>query len=137
VTIENEVVGEIGTGLVVLLGITHDDSERDVDYLIQKIICLRIFEDTLGQMNLSLTDTGGELLIVSQFTLFGDARRGRRPSFINAAPPELAHPLYDSFVDKARQSVERVSTGGFGRMMSVELVNDGPVTILLDSRKEF
>lgn len=137
VTIENETVGEIGSGLVVLLGVTHDDVDRDVDYLVEKITSLRIFEDESGHMNLSLADTGGALLIVSQFTLFGDSRRGRRPSFIGAAPPELARALYDKFVDLARKSVGHVATGNFGRMMKVELVNDGPVTILLDSRKLF
>lgn len=137
VTIEDENVGEIGPGLVVLLGVTHDDVERDVDYLVGRIISLRIFEDEAGHMNLSLADTGGALLIVSQFTLFGDSRRGRRPSFIDAAPPEIARSLYDKFVEVARKSVSHVATGKFGSMMKVELVNDGPVTILLDSRKLF
>lgn len=137
VTIEGEIVGEIGAGLVVFLGVTHDDMEHDVDYLIEKITSLRIFEDEAGHMNLSLTDTGGALLIVSQFTLFGDARRGRRPSFSSAAPPELAQSVYDKFVEQARQKVGHVATGSFGSMMKVELVNDGPVTILLDSRKLF
>jgi D-tyrosyl-tRNA(Tyr) deacylase len=137
VTVKGEIVGEIGAGLLVLLGVTHDDSERDVDYLVEKITSLRIFEDDAGLMNLSLTDTGGALLVVSQFTLFGDARRGRRPSFSSAALPELAQSLYDRFVEQARKSVGHVATGSFGSMMRVELVNDGPVTILLDSRKLF
>jgi D-aminoacyl-tRNA deacylase len=137
VTIEREIVGEIGSGLVVLLGVTHDDTERDVAYLVEKITTLRIFDDEAGQMNLSLGDIGGALLIVSQFTLYGDTKRGRRPSFINAARPELAEILYDRFVVLARQSVSKVATGRFGSMMKVELVNDGPVTILLDSRKNF
>jgi D-tyrosyl-tRNA(Tyr) deacylase len=137
VSIEGETVGEIGAGIVVLLGIARDDTERDVDYLLEKIVALRIFEDEAGHMNLSLAETGGALLVVSQFTLYGDARRGRRPSFSDAAPPELAEPLYEKFVQRAGQSVERVATGGFRKMMQVELVNDGPVTILLDSRKLF
>ena len=137
VTVEGDTVGKIEEGLVVLLGVTHGDAESDVDYLIKKIASLRIFEDEAGQMNLSLADTVGGLLIVSQFTLFGDARHGRRPSFSRAAPPEIAESLYDRFVELARQRVGCVATGSFGRMMKVELVNDGPVTILLDSRKLF
>lgn len=137
VTIEGETSGEIGAGLVVLLGVSRDDTNLDVDYLVEKITSLRIFEDEAGQMNLSLADTGGSLLIVSQFTLYGDARRGRRPSFINAAPPAHAEPLYNRFIEQARVSVGNVATGRFGGMMNVELVNDGPVTILLDSRKLF
>jgi D-tyrosyl-tRNA(Tyr) deacylase len=137
VTVEGRIVGEIGAGLVVLLGITHDDTARDVAYLVEKITALRIFEDEAGQMNLSVTDTGGALLIVSQFTLYGDARRGRRPSYSDAAPPDVAEQLYENFVAEARKSVEQVATGSFRRMMQVELVNDGPVTILLDSRKAF
>jgi D-tyrosyl-tRNA(Tyr) deacylase len=137
VKVEDETVGEIGAGMVVLLGIARDDAERDIVYLLEKIIALRIFEDAAGQMNLSLAETGGALLVVSQFTLYGDARRGRRPSFSDAAPPEMAEQLYEKFVEQARKSVERVATGSFRRMMQVELVNDGPVTILLDSRKLF
>ena len=137
VKVEDEVVGEIGGGLVVLLGIAQDDTEQDVKYLAEKIARLRIFEDAEGKMNLSVMETGGALLVVSQFTLYGDVRRGRRPSWIEAATPEVAEPLYESFVKEARQYVERVATGSFRRMMQVELVNDGPVTILLDSRKLF
>jgi D-tyrosyl-tRNA(Tyr) deacylase len=137
VKIEKEIVGEIGAGLVVLLGVARDDALSDVDYLVEKIIALRIFEDEAGQMNLSLSETEGALLVVSQFTLYGDARRGRRPSFSDAAPPELAEELYEKFVERARRKISRVATGGFRRMMQVELVNDGPVTILLDSRKLF
>lgn len=135
VTIDNETVGKINAGLVVLLGITQSDTESDVHYLVEKLTSLRVFEDSTGQMNLSLKDIDGELLIVSQFTLLGDARRGRRPSFTRAAPPELAEPLYNKFVEDARQRIGHVATGRFGRMMKVELVNDGPVTILLDSQK--
>jgi D-tyrosyl-tRNA(Tyr) deacylase len=137
VRIDNEVVGEIGRGLVVLLGIAQDDTRQDATYLIEKIISLRIFDDADGRMNLPITEAGGALLIVSQFTLYGDARRGRRPSYIDAATPEAAEPLYELFVTQARRSVGHVATGSFRRMMQVELVNDGPVTILLDSRKLF
>jgi len=137
VKIEDEIVGEIEAGLVVLLGVARDDALSDVDYLIEKIAALRIFEDEAGQMNLSLLETEGALLVVSQFTLYGDARRGRRPSYSDAAPPEMAEELYEEFVERARRKISRVATGGFRRMMQVELVNDGPVTILLDSRKLF
>ncbi len=137
VKVEDEVVGEIGGGLVVLLGIAQDDTERDVKYLIEKIVHLRIFDDAEGKMNLSLLETTGALLVVSQFTLYGDVRRGRRPSWIEAAGPDVAEPLYESFVMEARRHIERIATGSFRRMMQIELVNDGPVTILLDSRKLF
>lgn len=137
VIVEGERVGEIGSGLVVLLGIAVDDTEQDVKYMAEKIAGLRVFEDTEGRMNLSVVETAGALLIVSQFTLYGDVRRGRRPSWSEAAPPEVAEALYESFVAEAGRLVERVATGSFRRMMQVELVNDGPVTILLDSRKLF
>jgi len=137
VRVDGEVVGEITGGLVVLLGIARDDTEQDAKYLVEKIAGLRIFEDSEGRMNLSVMDTGGALLIVSQFTLYGDARRGRRPSWSEAAAPEEAEPLYKLFVSAARQSVRQIATGSFRRMMEVELINDGPVTILLDSRKLF
>jgi D-aminoacyl-tRNA deacylase len=137
VIVEGETVGEIGSGLVVLLGIAGDDTLQDVKYLVEKIAGLRLFDDAAGRMNLSVTDVGGGLLIVSQFTLYGDVRRGRRPSWSEAAPPEVAEPLYESFVHEASNLVPRVSTGSFRRMMKVELVNDGPVTILLDSKKLF
>ncbi|PYS50591.1 MAG: D-tyrosyl-tRNA(Tyr) deacylase [Acidobacteria bacterium] len=137
VTVEGEIVGEIGSGLVVLLGIAVDDTEQDVKYLAEKIASLRVFEDSGERMNLSVVETGGALLIVSQFTLYGDARRGRRPSWTEAAPPEVAEPMYESFVAEARRLVGLVATGSFRRMMQVELVNNGPVTILLDSRKLF
>lgn len=137
VIVEGETVGEIGSGLVVLLGIAGDDTERDIKYLVEKIAGLRLFDDEGGRMNLSVRDVDGGLLIVSQFTLYGDARRGRRPGWSEAAPPQIAEPLYESFVNEARNFVPRVATGSFRRMMQVELVNDGPVTILLDSRKLF
>ena len=137
VRVEEETVGAIEGGLLVLLGIARDDTERDARYLLEKITGLRIFDDEKGQMNLSLVETGGGLLVVSQFTLYGDVRRGRRPSWIDAAPPEAAEPLYEFFNSEARKLLGRVATGNFRRMMLVELVNDGPVTILLDSRKLF
>ena len=137
VRVEGETVGEIAAGLLVLLGIARDDTTQDARYLLEKIAGLRIFEDAQGRMNLSVTETGGALLIVSQFTLYGDTRRGRRPSWIEAAAPEAAAPLYEFFVSEARKMLARIETGSFGSMMEVELVNDGPVTIMLDSRKQF
>lgn len=137
VRVEDETVGEIDRGLVVLLGIARDDTEQDALYLVEKITNLRVFEDEEGRMNLSLLDTQGALLVVSQFTLYGDVRRGRRPSWIEAAGPAHAEPLYEFFVREARRSVPSVATGAFRRMMLVELTGDGPVTILLDSRKLF
>ena len=137
VTIEGEIAGEIEHGLVVLLGVARDDTKEDADYLTPKIIALRIFDDAEGRMNVSVKDVDGALLIVSQFTLYGDVRRGLRPSWSDAAAPEIAEPLYDYFVESSRKLLGRVETGSFRKMMQVELVNDGPVTILLDSRKGF
>ena len=137
VTVEGEVTGEIGSGSLILLGVAAKDTEADADYLIEKVLNLRIFEDGDGKMNLSLLDVKGGLLVVSQFTLYGDTRRGRRPSFIDAAPPEQANRLYEYFVAKARAQLGDVGTGRFQAMMDVELVNDGPVTIILDSEKTF
>jgi D-tyrosyl-tRNA(Tyr) deacylase len=137
VTIDGQIVGEIGNGLVVLLGIARDDTRQDADYLAPKIIALRIFNDADGRMNLSVKDIDGGLLVVSQFTLYGDVRRGLRPSWSDAAPPEIAEPLYDYFVESSRKLLGRVENGSFRKMMQVELVNDGPVTILLDSRRAF
>src|SRR2546426_12743530 len=137
VTVEVEIVGEIGKGLVVLLGVASDDRQQDAEYLAEKIASLRIFDDQAGKMNLSVKDVGGSLLIVSQFTLYGDVRRGLRPSWSDAAPPEVAEPLYDFFVRQARSAIDTVATGKFQAMMQVELINDGPVTILLDSKKLF
>jgi D-tyrosyl-tRNA(Tyr) deacylase len=137
VRVDGETVGEIGAGLLVLLGVARDDGEDDARYLVEKVLNLRVFDDAEGRMNLSLTEVGGALLVVSQFTLYGDARRGRRPSWYEAAPPESAERLYEFFVAEARRTGARVETGSFRRTMEVELVNDGPVTILVDSRKLF
>ncbi len=135
VTVEGRVTGEIGKGLLVLVGISVDDSEAAADYLVDKIVGLRVFDDADGKMNLSVLDVHGGLLIVSQFTLYGDTRRGRRPSFIAAARGDHAVRLYEYFVAKVREVVTDVATGEFGAMMEVDLVNDGPVTIILDSEK--
>jgi D-tyrosyl-tRNA(Tyr) deacylase len=137
VKVDGQIIGEIGNGLLVLLGIARDDTKVEAAYLVDKIANLRIFEDEAGKMNLSLIDTNGGLLIISQFTLYGDVRRGLRPSWIDAAPPEVAEPLYDFFVRQTRATIENVATGKFQAMMQVELINDGPVTILLDSKKLF
>jgi len=137
VKVEGAVVGEIEKGLVVLLGIARDDSEQHAQYLAEKIAALRIFDDEEGKMNFSVKDVEGALLVISQFTLYGDVRRGLRPSWIEAAPPEVAEPLYDFFVALTRKIVGQVATGSFRADMQVELVNDGPVTIMLDSRKVF
>lgn len=137
VEVDGSVVGEIGAGILVLLGVASDDTEKDAAYLVEKTLGLRIFADDHGNMNSSVLDTNGELLVVSQFTLYGDTRRGRRPSWIDAAPPEIARPLYEFFVEQSQRRNVHVETGAFGRMMDVELINDGPVTILLDSRKVF
>ena len=137
VKLGEETTGEIGLGLLVLLGVAQEDSEADADYLADKIAGLRIFEDDAGKMNLSLADIGGAVLVVSQFTLFGDVRRGNRPSFDAAARPEHARELYDYFVQRIRALGLRCETGRFQAMMDVELINSGPVTILLDSRKTF
>ncbi len=137
VTVDSWTAGEIGIGLLVLLGIGREDSENDVNYLGEKIVGLRIFEDSEGKMNRSVLDIGGSLLVVSQFTLYGDVRRGKRPSFDAAAVPENARRLYDMFVERVRAAGLRCETGRFQEMMQVELVNEGPVTILLDSSKLF
>jgi D-tyrosyl-tRNA(Tyr) deacylase len=132
VSVEGQVVGKISRGLLVLLGIAHTDSVAEADYLVDKIINLRIFEDDQGKMNRSLLDTDGQMLVVSQFTLLGDCRKGRRPSFINAAPPEMAEALYDYFTQQARSKGIVVHTGRFRAMMEVQLINDGPVTLVLE-----
>ncbi len=137
VSVEGALCGKIGRGLVVLLGVAADDTQRDVDQLAEKICQLRIFADDEGKMNRSLIDAGGAMLVVSQFTLLGDCRKGRRPSFIAAAEPELAESLYQQFVAAARKRGIEVATGKFRAMMDVTLTNQGPVTLLLDSRKLF
>ncbi|HET9166977.1 MAG TPA: D-aminoacyl-tRNA deacylase [Candidatus Angelobacter sp.] len=137
VTVDGNIVGEIGAGLLVLLGVSKSDDEVAADYLVEKIIGLRIFEDREGKMNLSVQDSAGAVLVVSQFTLYGDVRRGKRPSFDAAARPEEAKRLYEYFVSKIRAAGLRCETGQFQAMMEVELVNSGPVTILLDSEKTF
>lgn len=133
--IEGEVVGEIGKGFLVLLAVGKEDSEKDADWLAEKIVGLRVFEDEQGKLNLSLKDVGGEILIVSQFTLYGDCRKGRRPSFDQSAPPELAERLYNYFVEKVKEKGVKVATGRFQAFMEVELVNSGPVTLIIDSQK--
>ena len=135
VVVESKTVGEIGAGLLVLLGVGKTDTETTADYLAEKVLGLRIFEDADEKMNLSVQDIGGEVLVVSQFTLYGDVRRGKRPSFDGAAHPEEARRLYEYFVKRIRSAGLRCETGVFQAMMQVELVNDGPVTILLDSEK--
>jgi D-tyrosyl-tRNA(Tyr) deacylase len=137
VSVGEEIVGSISSGLLVLLGVAKSDTQVDADYLASKILSLRIFDDEKGKMNLSLAETGGSVLAVSQFTLYGDTRKGRRPSFDQAAPPQLANQLYEYFVGKIRDSGIHTETGRFQAMMQVELVNDGPVTILLDSTRAF
>ena len=137
VTVGDEVTGEIGKGLLVLLGVAQEDNEAGADYLVDKVVGLRVFEDADGKMNLSVADAAGAVLVVSQFTLYGDVRRGKRPSFDRAARPERANELYEYFVAKVRVAGLRCETGRFQAMMDVELVNDGPVTILLDSEKTF
>ena len=137
VTVDDRVTGEINEGLLVLLGVTHEDTSKDVDYMIDKVLNLRIFEDENEKMNLSLKDIGGELLVVSQFTLYGDCRKGRRPNFTNAAKPDLANELYEEFIEKASKQNIKVGTGKFGANMMVELTNEGPVTILIDSERTF
>lgn len=133
VTVDGSVVGRIHKGLLVLLGVSATDTAGEADVLLDKILNLRIFDDADGKMNLSLTDVGGYLLVVSQFTLLADARKGRRPSYIKAAKPEDANRLYEYFVEKARSTITNVQTGKFQAMMDVELINDGPVTIILNT----
>ena len=135
ITINGTPTGTMGAGLVVLLGITHSDSEKDVRYLADKCLGLRIFADENGKMNRSLLDVGGDLMIVSQFTLYGDCRHGKRPGFTDAANPVHAIPLYEAFIARCREAVPGLLTGEFGADMQVELVNDGPVTLMLESEK--
>jgi D-aminoacyl-tRNA deacylase len=134
VSVDSEVKGQIDRGLMLLVGVTHDDTEKDADYLAEKIINLRIFEDENGKMNLSLKDTEGSILSISQFTLFGDTKKGRRPNFMEAAKPDHAQQIYDYFNEKIKTLGVHVQTGVFGAMMDVEFTNDGPVTLIMDSR---
>jgi D-tyrosyl-tRNA(Tyr) deacylase len=133
VSVNNQVVGEIGRGLVLLVGITQKDNKTNADFLVEKSLNLRIFEDSDGKMNLSLLDIKGELLIISQFTLYGDTRKGRRPSFVEAAPPAQAEEIYDYFVEKIKKSELKVETGIFRENMLVKIHNDGPVTFILEN----
>ena len=137
VTVDQQVVGEIAQGLLVLLGVEKEDEAKDLSYVVNKTLGLRIFEDDEGKMNRSLADIGGELLVVSQFTLLGNVRKGKRPSFVDAAEPSIANELYQQFVQQTRAAGVKTETGIFQADMAVELINDGPVTILLDSRKRF
>lgn len=134
VSVNNEIIGKIGSGLMVLLGVSETDRVEDADYLAAKIINLRIFEDENHKMNRSLLDIGGEMLVVSQFTLLADCRKGRRPSFVHAAGPNKANELYERFVEQVRQKGANVATGRFRAMMDVSLINDGPVTLIVESR---
>ena len=134
VAVEGRAIGSIGRGLLVLLGVGEGDSEKEADYLAEKIANLRIFEDQDGKMNLSLLEIGDEMLVVSQFTLLGNCRKGKRPSFVQAAAPEIANKLYEYFVEVSKQKGIRVQTGEFGAMMAVSLVNDGPVTLIVESK---
>ncbi len=137
VTINGKVVGAIGKGVLVLLGIAATDGKKERDWMIDKILNLRIFEDQEGKMNNSLLQHGGGALIVSQFTLYGDCRKGRRPGYSHAAPPEIAEPYYNGFIEEIRKTSIEIATGRFGADMDVALINDGPVTLLLDSDKTF
>jgi D-tyrosyl-tRNA(Tyr) deacylase len=137
VEVKGETVGAIGPGLLILLGVGEDDSEKDCDYLANKVANLRIFSDRKGAMNLSLMEIEGAALVVSQFTLWGDCRKGRRPSFVGAAPPERARELYEHFIKLLKEKGLHVATGQFQEMMDVHLINDGPVTLMLDSEKTF
>lgn len=137
VKVENEVIGEIGEGLLILLGVEDEDKDEDIKYLAEKVSNLRIFEDSEGKMNLSLVDVKGEMLVVSQFTLYGDCRKGRRPNFMMAAKPDYANEMYIKFVEECRKYIDKVETGQFQAEMDVELVNSGPVTLLIDSKKNF
>ncbi|WP_017797136.1 D-aminoacyl-tRNA deacylase [Oceanobacillus kimchii] len=134
VTVDNQIVGSITRGFVVLLGITHEDTHEDIQYLVGKIPNLRVFEDDNGKMNLSLKDIGGSILSVSQFTLYGDTRKGRRPNFMQAAKPSIAEDLYNKFNTSLTNEGIHVETGKFGAMMDVKLTNDGPVTLIIDSK---
>lgn len=137
VKVDGNIVGEINKGILVFLGVGEDDNNNDLEYMVEKILGLRIFEDENGKMNLSLMDVRGEILIISQFTLYGDVRKGKRPSFTSSAHPEIAENMYNQFIGKCREKGLKVEEGIFGADMKVGLINDGPVTILIDSKKTF
>ncbi|RKQ37884.1 D-aminoacyl-tRNA deacylase [Oceanobacillus halophilus] len=134
VSVNGEIIGEIDKGFVVLLGVTHEDTEEDINYLVKKIVYLRVFEDKTEKMNDSLLDIGGSILSISQFTLYGDTKKGRRPSFTKAAKPDFANEMYKSFNEKVRAEGIKVQTGQFGEMMDVSFTNVGPVTLIIDSK---
>ncbi len=134
VVVNEETVGQINFGFMLLVGITHEDTEADVAYLADKIVNLRVFEDEVGKMNLSLLDVCGEILSISQFTLYGDCRKGRRPNFMSAAKPEIAENLYNLFNEELRKKGVKVETGVFGEMMDVQIINHGPVTLIIESK---
>ncbi|MGF7057328.1 D-aminoacyl-tRNA deacylase [Brassicibacter mesophilus] len=137
VTVNDETIGSINKGLLVFLGVGSEDLDADMEYMCDKIINLRIFEDQNDKMNLSLLDIQGEILVVSQFTLYGDLRKGKRPNFMNAAPPDIAEEIYLKFIERCKSYNVKVETGAFGEHMNIELINDGPVTIMIDSKKQF
>lgn len=137
VVVEGEVVGSIDKGLLVFLGVGEEDNKNDLEYLVDKVLGLRIFQDENDKMNLSLLDVKGELLVISQFTLYGDVRKGKRPSFTESAHPDIANGLYEEFISSAKDAGVKVEKGVFGAHMDVSLINDGPVTIMLDSKKKF
>ncbi len=137
VEVDNKVIGEIGKGINLLVGISKEDTKEDIDYIVRKVLGMRIFEDEAERMNFSLQDIGGELLVISQFTLYGDCRKGKRPDFMKAQGGEKAVELYNELVEAFRKEVPNLQTGEFGADMKVEIINDGPVTLLLESRKDF
>lgn len=137
VKVDNKIVGKISKGLLVFLGVGEEDSEIDLNYLVHKILGLRIFQDENDKMNLSVLDINGEILVISQFTLYGDVRKGKRPSFIKSAHPEIGNRFYEEFITKINESGVKVESGKFGAHMDIDLINDGPVTILIDSNKDF
>lgn len=137
VEVDNEVIGEIGKGINLLIGISREDTKEDIDYIVRKVLGMRIFEDENGKMNLSLKDIDGELLVISQFTLYGDCRKGKRPDFMKAQGGEIAIELYNELVEAFKKEIPDLKTGKFGADMKVEIINDGPVTLLLESKKDF
>ena len=137
VKVDNKIIGDISKGLLIFLGVGEEDNEKDLTYIVDKILGLRIFQDEFDKMNLSIKDIKGEILVISQFTLYGDVRKGKRPSFIKSAVPEIGNKFYKDFIAKIQESGIKVASGEFGAHMDIELINDGPVTILIDSKKDF